>query len=175
MFELNLEAFNLLHRFHHWTDKYAGLAGWVGAIGAIIAILFTWWLARAEYLRTRRQDIARLRGEIDLITRIISEFEMKMTQFIELQRTDDLEAANYYTKHLNDPEFHSMRDLAHLPVSNWHSLEAYGEFKRYWYACIKLGESAGINNVDRQAIFDDWKRRHDESLPKLMTALGMAR
>lgn len=34
-----------------WFERHAGLGGWVGGIGAIIAIFAAWYLAHAEYTR----------------------------------------------------------------------------------------------------------------------------
>jgi hypothetical protein len=39
------------------SDDHAGLGGWIGAIGAIVAIFAAWGLARSEYRRTRRESI----------------------------------------------------------------------------------------------------------------------
>jgi hypothetical protein len=163
-----------LHRVSRLSEKHAGLGGWVGAIGAVIAIFVTWWLARAEYLRTRRHDAARLRAQIDRIATIVTDFEAKVAQFVELYRTDGLEASAFYPANLNDPEFQSMSDLAHLSVNNWPSLDSYAEFKRYWNATIRLFESARITNVNRHEMYNDWKQKHDASLPKLRTALKCA-
>jgi purine-cytosine permease-like protein len=47
-----------------WTEKHAGLGGWVGALGAVFAIFVTWGLARAEYLRMRRQEKVKNRAKL---------------------------------------------------------------------------------------------------------------
>jgi hypothetical protein len=48
---------------------------------SILAILAAWGLARAEYLRTKRQALARRRAEIELISKIISEFEAVVRRY----------------------------------------------------------------------------------------------
>lgn len=42
----------------NWTEKHAGLGGWVGTLGAITAIFVTWALARSEYSKLRDFDFS---------------------------------------------------------------------------------------------------------------------
>lgn len=85
-----------------WTEKHPGLAGWVGAIGAIVAIFVAWGLARAEYLKTKRQMIARRNGEITLIRGIIHEFDSLLNVYGNAALANDAEASTFYTRHFND-------------------------------------------------------------------------
>jgi uncharacterized membrane protein len=100
------------------AEKHAGLGGWVGAVGAVFAIFVTWGLARLEYLRTKRQAIARERAEIRLIILVILDFNLKiMEPYIKGIRDNSDKINEFYSKHMNDSEMHAMTDLAHLPVT----------------------------------------------------------
>jgi hypothetical protein len=58
-----------------WTEKHAGLGGWVGAIGSVLAIFVAWSLARAEYKRSVRRIIARRNAELDVIWELVGELD----------------------------------------------------------------------------------------------------
>jgi hypothetical protein len=171
---MSIELGSYVHDVLEWTERHAGLGGWVGAAGAVIAIFVTWGLARAEYLRTRRQERARRLAEIDLLTRIVTTFESQIQRYKDLGQ-DDPEAAGFNNSHMNDPEWHSMRDLAFMPVTSWPTLETYAEFKRYWFASTNFTQMAGITNANKAELYDQWRRAHDESFSKLMTLLRSAR
>jgi hypothetical protein len=156
------------------AEKHAGLGGWVGAVGAVIAIFVTWGLARGEYLRTKRQERVRREAEIDLITRILSAFEAQVQRYKDLG-PDHPEAAGFPYVHINDPEWHSMNDLAHLPVTHWPTLETYAEFKRYWYATESFLKMAGTTNANKVDLYNQWQNAHDEGLVALMNSLKSAR
>jgi hypothetical protein len=95
-----------------WTEKHPGLGGWVGAVGAVIAIFVTWGLARAEYARTRRREEARVKSEIKLIMSVVLHFQSETI----FPFTDAVESGGeggaYYSQVLNDPNMSGMRDLA---------------------------------------------------------------
>ena len=125
--------FSFIQDVLEWPEKHPGLGGWVGAVSTFIAIFVTWGLARAEYLRTRRQERTRTRAEIDLIMRIITDFETQVQRYKDLGQ-DNAEALSFKAVHRDDVDWHSMRDLASIPVTNWPTLDIYTEFKRYWRA-----------------------------------------
>lgn len=131
-----------------WTEKHAGLGGWVGAAGAVLAIFVTWGLARAEYLRSKRQDRAKRRTEIDLIAKIIFDFEALLQTYAKAAVANSSEAIAFYTKHLNDADLHGMRDLAHMPVTSWPSLETYRCFKLYWFFSVQLLETSNTHPIN---------------------------
>jgi hypothetical protein len=80
-----------------WFEKHAGLGGWVGTIGAIIAVFVAWGLARSEYLRAQRLDDARVNTEINLISRTASEFDPIVQRYLALSKANDPNAAGYAT------------------------------------------------------------------------------
>lgn len=139
-----------VHEIAAWSERHAGLGAWVGAAGAILAIFATWGLARAEYLRNKRQRRARKRSEIELMGKIISDFEALVKRYVTAAIAKDSAAIGFYHKHLNEAELHSMSDLAHIPVTSWPSLDAYASFKRYWFFALQVLETSNISpiNVD---------------------------
>lgn len=122
-----------------WAERHAGLGGWVGAIGAVIAIFVTWGLSRAEYLRTRNHEIARERAAILLLKRVLFDFDLKIMQpYFEAVVNDSALASGYYRRHFNDSQMAAMTDLAHLPVTEWPTVNSYFYFKRYWQNSLVL-------------------------------------
>jgi hypothetical protein len=122
-----------------WCEKHAGLGGWIGAVGSILAILAAWYLARAEYRRAMRREAAKLRSERATIGFVIQGFDSIVQKYIENVRTGDTAlVANYDIKHMNDPEYHAARDLAFIPVTHWPSLATYFSFKSYWFLAMQV-------------------------------------
>jgi len=116
-----------------WAEKHSGLGGWVGAIGSLLAILAAWLLARGEYMRTQKKAATRRKEEIDLISKVIADFEALLYPYISaLWAGSQAKLVGFYAQHINDSEHHGMRDLAHIPVTQWPSLPAYVSFKRSW-------------------------------------------
>ncbi len=158
-----------------WTEKHTGLGGWVAGLGAVLAILLTWSLARAEYLRTRRQAAARTRSEIDLINRIISDFELTIYKpYIELAMANDARASGFELRHASDPEMDGMRDFAFVPVTQWPNVETYACFKRYWFTSISILRTSNTSAINRDDLSNRLKH-HDTSLNDLRFALERAR
>jgi hypothetical protein len=143
------ELATYLQSISDWTEKHPGLGVWVGAVGSIVAILAAWGLARAEYLRTKRQALARRKAEIELISKIISEFEAVVQWYAVSASMDTEEANKFYNKHMNDSEWHAMYDLAQFPVIGWPSLETYASFKRYWFLSLKVLETSHAATIDK--------------------------
>jgi hypothetical protein len=155
-----------------WTDRHPGLGGWGGAIGSIIAIFVAWYLARREYLRTRRQHATFRREEIELIEKVISDFEQALLQpYAEAVVAGRPEAYQFRSHHMNDAEYHGMIDLADLPVVNWPSLHAYTNFKRYWSRSLRVLETSQSQPINRE-MFALRLREHDEVLPRLIDSLN---
>jgi hypothetical protein len=154
-----------------WADRHPGLGGWAGAIGAILAIFVAWNLARREYLRTARQRAAFRREEIDLIEKIISDFERVLLQpYAEAVIAGRPEAYQFHGRHMYDAEYHGMIDLADLPVVNWPSLQAYANFKRYWSRSLRVLETSQSQPINREA-FALRLKEHDEVFPHLIDSL----
>lgn len=130
-------ARNYTHPIMKWAEDHQGLGGWVGAIGAVLAIFVTWRLARAEYRRAETRDHDRKNREIDLLKKIVSEFNTLMVDYFDRAAGGDPLLDKFHGRHMNDPEFHSMIDLAHIPVTQWPSIEAYVSFKNYWFYALK--------------------------------------
>jgi hypothetical protein len=157
-----------------WTEKHAGLGGWVGALGSILAIIAAWALARAEYQRTKRLEHARRLSEIDLIARVVNEYDAVIDSYKALPH-DGSEAASIYPTHVNDPEWHSMTDLATFPVTSWPTLASYAAFKRYWFASINFLQMAGTTNANKAELYAQWRTTYDQSLLTLKETLRSAR
>ena len=171
---MTCELTTYLQSIFDWTEKHPGLGGWVGAVGSIVAILAAWGLARAEYLRTKRQAVARRRAEIELISKIIAEFEAVVQRYAIEVSMDTEEANKFYNKHVNDSEWHAMRDLAFLPVVGWPSLESYASFKRYWFISLRVLETSHTATIDKNELGAQLKW-HDLWLTRVRDALKTAR
>jgi hypothetical protein len=154
-----------------WTEKHAGLGGWVGAIGALLAIVVTWIVARLEYSRARRQERLRRRELINLITEIIDKYEAQIQDYMRMGM-DTPEAAAFDRDHANDSEWHSMRDLAFMPVMHWPSVQAYAAFKRYWFASNEFKKIGHLVHANKKAIYNQWKARHDDAIEELKKSLA---
>ncbi len=128
-------ARDYVYSFMEWTEHHPGLGGWVGAIGAILAVFVAWGLARTEYLRTRRAEASRINSEIALFVRITSEFQPIVARYIETIDANDTGAVGYLGKHQDDVVFLRTIDLNLMPVTQWPSVESYDAFKRY-FSCI---------------------------------------
>ncbi len=158
-----------------WSEKHSGLGSWVGALGSVLAIFAAWLLARLEYRRNQRREAIRRKGEIDLICKIISDFEAAHSVYINALRTGtQAQLVGFYNQHMNDPEWHSMRDLAFLPVTHWPSLETYTRFKQYWFISIRLLETSHQLNPPTLDITKALNE-HDARFKELNTALRNAR
>lgn len=157
-----------------WAERHSGLGGWVGAIGSIIAIFVAWYLARREYLRIWRRQAMLRSQEIDLIQQIISDFESLVQSYVEAALAGRPEANNFNALHSSDAQYHGMIDLAHLPVIHWPSLQAFANFKRYWFKSLRLLETSQIQPINRDTLGLRLKE-HDEALPDLRETLEVAR
>jgi hypothetical protein len=162
-----------VHAIIRWCDHHAGLGGWVGAIGAIIAVFVTWGLARSEYLRVQRLEDGRINLQISLIRRTVSEFDLTVQQYLELLKANDSEAVWYYNKHLQDPERGRMNDFVGMPITQWLSVESYDAFRRYFVEtdCLVMMsvDTKPVGTVEQR------KQARDNALSTLGKALDAAR
>ncbi len=156
-----------------WAEKHAGLGGWVGAVGAIVAILVAWALARTEYRRIKKQSLKRKRDEINLIGRIVSEYDNLVQKFAQAVSANNSTANSFKRRHANDAEMHSMRDLAHVPVTSWPSLDAYTCFKQYWFKSNQALDTSDMSPINREDAERKLKE-NDEGLLALRRALETA-
>src|SRR5271154_3944633 len=84
-----------------WAEGHSGLGGWVGAIGSIVAIFVAWFLVRHEYRRDKRREAARLNAEIDLMVRILENFEAFIQEYVSAVNEKDPEARDYEIRNTN--------------------------------------------------------------------------
>jgi hypothetical protein len=114
-------------------------------------------------------------GEIDLICKIISDYEaLLVSVYIDaLKAGTQAHLVGFYSQHMNDPEWHSMRDLAFVPVTQWPSLEAYARFKQYWFISLRILETSHVNasSIDISKALSE----HDVRLKELNAALQNSR
>jgi hypothetical protein len=70
-----------------------------------------------------------------------------------------------------------MNDLAHLPVSNWPTLQIYAAFKQYWHASIQFMKASTLPGppVRHVEAYSYWQKVHDEAFPALIELLRCAR
>jgi hypothetical protein len=156
-----------------WCEEHAGLGGWVGAIGAVIAIFVTWGLARSEYLRTLRLEDARVNAEINLILITAADFDPMVQKYITYYRDNDPSAKGYYNRQLNDARMIRMVDFNTMPITQWPSVASYDAFKRYFFASITLMETSV--DVDKSSDVDQRIKAHEGTLLNLKKALESAR
>lgn len=109
-----------------------------------------------------------------MISKIISEFEAVVQRYANVASINTEEANRFYNKHMNDSEWHAMRDLAFLPVVGWPSLESYASFKRYLFISLKVLDTSNAATIDKNKL-DVKLEQHDVWLTKVKDALKTAR
>jgi hypothetical protein len=171
---MSFDPSSLFQNVLDWTEKHAGLGGWVGAIGAVIAIFVTWGLARAEYLRTRRQEKTKRRTEIDQMIIIISAFEAHVDYFKGFGEDPYSQTAHFFSRNTEKAEFRAMMDLAMMSVREWPSLEIYTEFRRYWYSSQRFMEPESYSIITGDT-YSNLRMVHDDAIAKLMELLQKTR
>jgi hypothetical protein len=163
-------ARDYVHPLVEWPERHPGLGGWVGALGAILAIFVTWGLARSEYLRVQRLQSDRTNSEIVLFVRITSEFQPIVARYIELVDTHDPAAASYFTQQQDDARFLRTADLNGMRVTEWPSVESYDAFKRYFLASYRLMQTPTEN-----AMLEARRKAYEGTYDALQRALADAR
>lgn len=144
----------------NWFEAHAGLGGWVGAVGAILAVVAAWLISRAEYQRGRRLEIERRNREISRFEQITSEFHpivLGYLQLIDAGNPKDPAVIHYQGHHQDDAQRLRMDDLDRMPVILWPSLDAFDNFKRYFDATRKLlGTAPGATEdiEQRRRVFE---------------------
>jgi hypothetical protein len=163
-----------------WFERHSGLGGWVGAIGAVIAIFAAWWLARAEYQRAQRLEDARVNTEISLIDRTALDFDPIVRRYIALWR-EGKSVSDYTSNQQNDGRWLRMADFNIVPITQWPSVESYDAFKRYFFASRDLMKPRNYVVADEQgaaAMQHDTEERieaYDGTLKHLQETLKAAR
>jgi len=76
----------------------------------------------------------------------------------------------FYQNHINDPRWHSMADLAHIPVTQWPSIEAYVSSKTCRFNSIQDMQTKFVDPDLAGKMAD-----HQLRLSNLMKALDGAR
>ncbi len=154
-----------------WADQHTSVGSWIGGLGAFAGVLVAWALTRSEYQRDRRREQRWANNEVNLILRIVNDFEGLYAQYVRGLKIADNEALyRFYRVHSQDPKVHSMHDLARLPISQWPSVESYMIFRRYFNAAISVLESSDDRNTAHHPPADELAE-HDTWLAKLRDAL----
>lgn len=141
-----------------WTEKHAGLGGWVGGVGAVLAIFVTWGLARAEYLRTRRQEARKVRAQLALIGDTIAMFTPILDGYLKSVRANEGAPINFYERQTNGSKFLATRDLANTPIMQWPSWVLYSCFKEYWFAFVEVLETSKQSPINRDDVEEKWRK-----------------
>jgi hypothetical protein len=157
-----------------WFERHAGLGGWLGSIGTVLAIFAAWWLAHGEYLRTVRAENDRTNSEIAMISRTANEFDKFVQQYIQAAESGDLSDGFFYNTHMNDAEFHRTYDLNNMPITQWPSVESYDAYKRYTFAATKLMEISTQTQKSKED-FEDKLKSYQGTLERVQSALDAAK
>lgn len=155
-----------------WFEKHAGLGGWVGAVGALLAIIVTWRLARAEYLRAQRLNKERVNEVIAPFERITREFNPIVVRYVELLQNNDPATATYRPEWEKNPLWDRAVDLYRMPITQWPSVESYDAYRRYFLAASRALQSD--INYSRDVIARNIDR-FSGTYETLQTALKLAR
>lgn len=144
-----------------WVGTFDKLPDWLGAIGTIVAIFFTWGLSRAEYWRTKRISIDQRTRQIEMLRAPIYVFDGLVSNYISLVRSNSDDARGYYERHSSEEEIVTMAELSTLPLVNWPNPFMCWYYRRYWNASIILLKSSRINaepvtSID--ALIDEHKK-----------------
>src|SRR5260370_14222212 len=156
-----------------WAEKHAGLGGWVGEIGDIIAIFVTWGLARAEYSRAQRLEDNRVNAEISLFMRITSEYQPFVQDYLKLVDAHERAAIDYRAKQDNDVRWLRLVDINWMPITQWPSVESYDAFKQYFSTSQKVLETAPTD--DLRPIMEARRKSYEGTFEALQRALNAAR
>jgi hypothetical protein len=157
-------------RWCDWFNRRAGLGGWVGALGAIAAIIAAWLLAEAD-LRVHRLEDGRVNDQISSIIHTASQFDSLVQQYIKLALEKDSKVKEYYYRQIDDPRVERMIDFKTMPISHWPSVEVYHAFNEYYFSSIMLMEGSADEDMsiklqDRIATYE----RNFEALQKALDA-----
>ena len=157
-----------------WFERHAGLGGWLGSVGTVLAILAAWWLAHQEYLRAVGLDNERTNSEIALISRTASEFDRLVQTYIADVKVGNYHNNYFYRSHLNDAEFRRLDDINSMPITQWPSVASYDAFKRYDFAAITVLKTS--EDLDWSSIgFERRVEAYEGTLEEVQKALNAAR
>jgi hypothetical protein len=147
-------------------EKHPGLGTWVGAAGAVIAILAAWSLARAEYNRVQRLEAQRFNSEIALYQWITAESLSLANQYMSLAEAQDPSAVTFDSRHNNEGVYRRLVDLNFIPATQSPSVEAYDAFKDYIMVFLQLLQTPASG--DAKGRFDSLKARLQHKLQKAL-------
>jgi hypothetical protein len=137
-----IEAFSVVsHWFEavaRWCKEYDGLGGWLGAVGAIIAIFVAWGLARSEYNKTRRASIEQKVRQIDMLQAVIFVAREAITNYNYQAQKSRNDAKLFYEQHQRDHELRLMDELSSLPLTGWPNPMLALSFRPYWQAAMNV-------------------------------------
>jgi hypothetical protein len=103
--------------------------------------------------------------EIDLMIRIIADFEMQVQSFKELYQDNWEASRQFFPRLTSKPEWYGMEDLRSLSVTEWPTFEIYAQFKRYWNVS---GEFMATNyDVNKAETYVNLERTHDDSITRV--------
>lgn len=157
-----------------WFERNAGLGGWIGSVGTVVAILAAWWLAHQEYLRAVKIANDRTNSEIALISRTANEFDKLVQDYVRAAKSGDLADNGFYNAHINDAEFHRVDDLNNMPITQWPTVASYDAFKQFVFAGVKLLESSSDRPMS-QEIFESRLKSYQGTLQNVQGTLNAAR
>ena len=159
--------------FLDWFEKHAGLGGWVGAVGALLAIVVTWIIARTEYNRGRQLEKKRVIALMTMIRQAILEYHPIIQKFIELYAADNDEVNDYRGLHAGDPAFARLVDFNRMSVVEWPTVDAYDAFKRY-FEISQLLLATPLSDVGKH-VMPDRRKEYETASQNVMSALRATR
>jgi hypothetical protein len=145
-----------------WCRDNEGLGGWVGAIGAVIAIFVTWGLARAEYQRTKRESVAQKLRQLSMLHATIYVGDGIIMSCAENVIKNDSAVVEYwYNESKNGTKVRLLEELDKLPITDWPNPMIVLSFRPYWRSASRFLESLGsaqLTRDERVELVDDYKK-----------------
>jgi len=155
------------------AEKHAGLGGWVGAGGALLAIYATWRIAQRQVRADRRLRKVEWEKDIDLISYVVDKIENYLNPFlVEARKGASPEIASWDYNFQKEPIKRSAIGLDGAPLKDWPSVDAYNYFKIYWENTNMALQNATLQKEDR--LLPQIAAR-DAALSELRSALTKAR
>jgi hypothetical protein len=170
-----------------WAETHAGLGGWVGATGALLAILATWLVANGQMRRDRRARISERKQYVDLISDSITGLENILEPFLVIARSGNItHQPNFGQRSLTVKNAVAENDFVKIHVKDWPSVGTYRYFRAYWYNTnralsiaydlVKMPQPADPIDVQKHSnSIARYVKERDEALMLLRSALHTAR
>jgi hypothetical protein len=126
-----------------WCERHSATGTWVGAAGAVLAILGAFGVAEWQYMKTVAEANGKVNSLIALVSRSANEFDPLVQEYIRLVRSHDPAAKDFrgINRHVKDIRNQRMIDLANMPIMSWPTVDAYDAFKTYFFTAQNLLES----------------------------------